>query len=309
MIAVRNHEATEAFEPRADVLRAMVERGLTNLTGMKDSSAAWRSLVSTQDVIGLKVYSSPGPISGTKPAVVAAVVESLLQAKIPTNHIIVWDKRLVDLKNAGFSDFSKRYGIGVEACLTSGFDEQVFYDTPLLGHLLWGDHDFGNSSENVGRKSYVANLLTRKITKIVNISPLLNHHAAGVCGNLFSLAMGSVDNTLRFEADASRLAAAVPEIVALPQVGDRLVLNIVDALLCQYQGEQTMLLHYSKILNELRFSKDPVALDVLSVQELEKQRRLAGMSSRTNSMELFQNASLLELGTSDLQNIRVQIVE
>ena len=70
-----------------------------------------------------------------------------------------------------------------------------------------------------------------------------------------------------------------------------------------------MLLHYSKILNELRFSKDPVALDVLSIQELEKQRRLAGMSSRTNSMELFQNASLLELGTSDLQNIRVQIVE
>jgi hypothetical protein len=308
VIVVRDREATEAFEPRLDVLRRMVARGLNNLTGKPTVTAAWLSLLSSQDVIGLKVYSSPGPISGTRPAVVAAVVESLLQAKIPTNHIIVWDKRLVDLKNAGYADLATRYGIRLEACITGGFDEKTFYDAPLLGHLLWGDREFG-TTENVGRKSYVARLLTREVTKIVNISPLLNHHAAGVCGNLFSLAMGSVDNTLRFESDPSRLATAVPEIFALPQLADRTVLHIVDGLICQYQGEQTMLLHYSKTLNELRFSKDPVALDVLSIQELAKQRKLAGMLPQSNSQDLFENASLLELGTSEPRNIRVQLLE
>jgi len=309
VVVVRDPQAMEVFEPRLEVLRRMVARGLTNITEKANVAAAWQSLVSTQDIIGLKVYCSPGPISGTKPAVVAAVVESLLQAKIPTNHIIVWDKRLVDLKNAGYPELAARYGISVEASLSNGYDEKTFYDTPLLGHLLWGDLEFGKSEENLGRKSYVSRLLTTKITKIVNISPLLNHHAAGVCGNLFSLAIGSVDNTMRFESDPGKLASAVPEIFALPALGDRTVLNIVDALICQYQGEQTMLLHYSRTLGELRFSKDPVALDVLSVQELEKQRRLAGMLTRTNSMELFQNAGLLELGVSDARNIRVQIVE
>jgi hypothetical protein len=137
---------------------------------------------------------------------------------------------------------------------------------------------------------------------------LLNHHTAGVCGSLFSLALGSVDNTLRFETDYGRLATAIPEIYALPLLGDRVVLNIVDALICQYQGEQTTLLHYSTTLNEIRFSKDPVALDVLSNRELEKQRKAAHMFSKTNSLELFQNASLLELGTSDPLNIRVEVL-
>ena len=49
----------------------------------------------------------------------------------------------------------------------------------------------------------------------------LNHYRAGVSGNLYSLTMSSVDNTLRFESDPERLATAVPEMYALPEVGDR----------------------------------------------------------------------------------------
>ena len=58
-------------------------------------------------------------------------------------------------------------------------------------------------------------LLTQSITKIINIAPLLNHNMAGVCGNLYSLAMGSVDNTIRFKFSPDRLATAVPEIYAM----------------------------------------------------------------------------------------------
>jgi len=54
---------------------------------------------------------------------------------------------------------------------------------------------------------------------------------------------------------------AVPEIYALPVLSDRVALNIVDALICQYQGEERSLLHYTAALNQLRFSRDPVALE------------------------------------------------
>ena len=115
----------------------------------------------------------------------------------------------------------------------------AFYDTALLEkQLVWGDHDFGKNTETAGRRSYVSNLITHRLTKIINVTPLLNHNLAGVSGNLFTLAMDSVDNTIRFESSPDHLAQAVPEIYALESVGDKVVLNIVDALVCQYQGEE-----------------------------------------------------------------------
>jgi hypothetical protein len=126
----------------------------------------------------------------------------------------------------------------------------------------------------------------------------------GVCGNLYSVAFGSVDNTLRFEANEWEINRAIPEIYALPQVGDRVVLNIVDALICQYEGQQYSLLHYSTVLNQLRFSKDPLALDVLSLQEINHQRLLAGTGIKTN-LTMFSNAALVEIGVADQNRIDV----
>ena len=159
----------------------------------------------------------------------------------------------------------------------------------------------------MGRKSYVSRLLSQQqLTKIINITPLLNHPTAGVSGNLYGLAVGSVDNTRRFEGDPARLAQAVPEIYALPALSDRVVLSIVDALLCQYQGSQRAMLHYSTVLNEIRVSRDPVALDVLSLKELDRQRELMDVSAGKVNLELYENAALLELGVSNLQLIDVR---
>jgi hypothetical protein len=77
-------------------------------------------------------------------------------------------------------------------------------------------------------------------------------------------------------------------------------------LICQYLGEERSLLHYSAILNELRFSKDPVALDVLSLKELDHQRQLAKSPEIKIDPDLYSNAALLELGIADLKNIDIK---
>lgn len=297
--------ATDAFEPRANVVQQMVNACVTKLTGKPDVATAWLSLVSTQDVVGIKVFSEPGPNSGTRPAVAAAVVNGLLTAGLPHDHIVIWDKRQSDLRLAGYFKLASKLGVRVGGSQESGYDPTVFYDTPLLGNLVWGDLEFGKKGDGVGRKSFVSTLLTHEITKIINITPLMNHNLVGVCGNLYSLAMGSVDNTARFESDANRLAKAVPEIYALPALSDHVVLNITDALICQYEGEERSLLHYSTVLNEVRFSRDPVALDVLSIDELKRQRRIAKVLPVGTNMALYENASLLELGVSDTNRIEV----
>ena len=297
--------ATVAFSPQPEKIPPIIQRGLTQLTGKPTPAKAWRSLVSTQDTVGIKVYSAPGPTSGTRPAVVEAVVQSLLAAGQPPKQIVVWDKHLSDLRQAGFFELAERYGVRVAGAAEAGYDEKTFYETALLGQLVWGDLEFGQKGDGVGRKSYVSKLVTQQMSKIINVTPLLNHNFAGVSGNLWGLALGSVDNTIRFENDADRLATGVPEIIALPALGDRVALNIVDALICQYQGEEKTLLHYSAPLNQLWFSTDPVALDVLSIQELDRQRKAANDRAVKANFELYQNASLLEIGVSDPRHIDV----
>ena len=216
VVVAEDPEAMVAFHASRDRIRALVERGITNLTGRAALGEAWRSLVRTQDVVGIKVYSLPGPNSGTRPAVVAAVIEGLLAAGLPSKQIVVWDRQTTDLRLAGFFDLADRYGVRVLGSAQAGYDEKTFYDTALLGTLVWGDLEFGRKGEGIGRKSFVSKLVSQQLTRIINISPLLNHNQAGVSGNLYSLASGSVNNFIRFESDPERLATAIPEIYALP---------------------------------------------------------------------------------------------
>jgi len=284
----------------------MVRRGIIALTGKETPRDAWLSLVSTQDTIGLKVYSKPGENSGTRPTVVSAVVQGLIAAGVPPKQIVIWDREAEDLREAGFFDLGEELGVRVAAASRAGWDQTNYYETPLIGNLVFGDLEFERKEETTGRKSFVSKLVSQEMTKIINITPLLNHNTAGVCGNLYSLAMGSVDNSHRFEGDPGRLAQAVPELYALPILGDRVVLNITDALICQYEGGQRGLLHYSAVLNQLRFSRDPVALDTLSVKELDRQRRLARAAPVRPNLELYRNASLLEIGVSELAKMQIE---
>lgn len=306
VLIVEDATATEAFAPRPEVVQEMVRRGITELTGQATSQAAWLSLISTQDTVGLKVYCKPGPNSGTRPAVVSAVTQALIAAGLPARQIIIWAKEESELREAGYFRLAEELGVRVAGSARAGWDETLFYDTPLIGNLVFGDKEFEMKGENVGKKSFVSKLVSLEMTKIINITPLLNHNTAGVCGNLYSLAIGSVDNTHRFEGEPGRLAQAVPELYALPILGDRVVLNITDALICQYEGGERGLLHYSTVLNQLRFSRDPVALDMLSVKELDRQRRHARAANVRPNLELYRNASLLELGVSDLSKLQIE---
>lgn len=306
VVIVPEPRAMVDFTPQADLVRGMVERGILAHTGKTNLADAWRSVVKTNDIVGLKVVSTPGHTSGTRPAVVSAVIEGLLAAGIPARNVIIWDKQLADLRAAGFFELGRRHGVRVAAA-SAAWDERTYYENSLLGNLVWGDFEFGRKGDAIGRKSHVATVVAREITRHISLAPLLNHNLAGVNGHCYSLALCGVDNTLRFESTVRALSEAVPEILALPVFYDRLALCITDALICQYQGEHLTRLHYAVPLAQLRFSKDPVALDTLSLAELEGQRIKAGLPSAKFSADLYKNAALLELGLNDARQIRVEL--
>jgi hypothetical protein len=299
--------ATEAFSANRAVVRKMVESGLMALTGKSTTDEAWRTLVLKNDIVGFKVTSGPGPVSGTRTSVVRALVESLIQSGFSPDRIIIWDKRMADLRNGGWPGLATDLGIRCEGSEESDWDPTKFYESPMPARLIAGDLEFGlKLKDGVGRRSHVTKLLTQKISKIISVAPVLSHNFTGVNGHLTGLALGSVDNSLRFAGEPDRLAEVIPEICALDDLMPKVLLGVSDALICQYRGEETTLLHYAKALNELRFSRDLVALDSLAMADVESARaEQRSGTEKPRLTDLYANAELIEMGVANRDRIDI----
>lgn len=309
VVVVEGAGATDAFVPRQPRVRELFDAGLTNLAGTAATKEAWSKFIQPVDVVGIKVLAQPGPLSGTRPAVVEALVQSLLAAGHPATNIVIWDRHRESLRQSGFVELAGRLGVEVQSVVQAGYDPDVFYENTIPGQLVWGDLEYQPGGESMSQRSHVTKLLTSRITRIIHVTPLLNHNLLGVSGNLFSLSLPCVDNARRFSDDIGNLAVAVPEIYALPEVGDRVAFSVVDALVVQYRGERDSLLHYATALNQLRFSTDPVALDVLSIAELSRQRDRVEGAETPISPTPYRNAELLELGVSKPEAIRTDVIK
>lgn len=313
VVVVQGDQLLDAFLPDESRVEAAFDRGLTSFTRETTVSNAWHRLIGAKDIVGIKVFSEPGPVCGTRKAVVAAMVHGLLASGLPAKRIIIWDRHTADLRTAGYFELGRRLGVRVAGAAETGYDTNTFYlpDSPVVGQLVWGDLEFGLTNKNfsIGKKSFVSKLVSQQMTKIISVAPLMNENAAGVCGHFFSLGLGSVDNVRRFEDNPERLAVALPEIDALPVIGDRVALNVTDALLLQYEGGPEGYLQFSTVRNELWFSHDPVALDTMALKELVRQRKLVNGPTLPSNFAIYTNAVVLQLGVNDPARIQVEKIK
>ena len=308
--AVSDPRATAAFIPEPAIVRGLVERGLTALSGKTNVTVAWKVWVRPDDVVGFKVLSSPGALTGTRPAVVEALVDSLIRSGHPPAKIVIWDRQARDLKTSGFQALAQRLGVRCVATTDAGWDGLQFYESAVQGKLVFGDFEFGKGDRfAVGRRSHVSRLLTRDVTRIIPVTPILTHHSGGIYGHLLSLAFGSVDNVYRFESDPSRTEEAVPEICALDDLMPKVAFGVTDALVGQVRGDDKARLHDTIALNELRFGADLVALDVVTVADVTAARKAYPIDGeRPLRTDLFINAELLDLGIAQTNRIEVSKV-
>ncbi|MBL67012.1 MAG: hypothetical protein CMO74_00965 [Verrucomicrobiales bacterium] len=405
VVAVHNASASRPatsrayFKPQPREVRRMVDAGVRSWTGKDSTLAAWQSLVTPKDVIGLKVNAGPGPVIGTRPEVARAVVASLIDAGIPRKNIVIWDKFREDLHASGFFRVGQDLGVEVAGAEKAGFERSIYHTQALVAPLERGDLEFGELK--FSPRSHLTRLVAHRFTSIIQISSLLHHTGAGVDGCLHGLAMGSVDNTRRFKhlkvhldnavpaihhmaakrgiisindygkkLKSGKLAALVPpgikgdysfyyeaedsenalpplralglahtdamdeKIEEDPQViivspdekhdwqltfhkngsveylttRSKIRLHIVDALLCQFSGGGQVRLQYTTVMNELRFSDDPVALDVLSLRDIERQAKEARFSLGPVNRDISRYAALLRLGTDNPDRIRLERV-
>jgi hypothetical protein len=271
--------AMDSYEEDAAVTRRMVDALVRTVSGCSDTRAAWRELAGTDMRVGIKVTAAGGPYFATRRGVVAAAIAGLRDAGV--REIIVWDKSSAALRECGFT--AQRLGCEVRGIdPPRGWDREASFQAPVLGKLIWGDLLF---SEKLGAKgialkddsmlsskSHLATILSREVPRFINIAALSDAPGCGIAGTLHSAVVDNLDNWRRFTGYGESGADAIADCYADPRIGGKCVLHILDALAVTYAGGPGPNPQASIINNTLYASRDPVALDSLGLQLLEKWR-------------------------------------
>lgn len=307
----------------ARVVGDMVERGIRTLTG-QDMKQSYALLFEPGDVIGIKVNPVGPPLINTHIELAQAVVKWLIDNKVPPDHIVIWDRFDYMLKDAGYTPDQFPKGVRVEGLQTmdetgntwkdakgnhvslDNFDKDVFYFAKgIVGKNVRGykdDEFYLNQHVFNGEYSYFGKLLTKRLTRIVNLAAFKNT-GAGISMATKNIGYGSVCNTGRLHAPL--FFNVCTEVLAAPTVREKLVLNITDGLRGQYDGGPDKNAQFVYANHSLYFATDPFALDMICHRQLVAKRKEMGVAVNENPRftEYLHYAERLGLGVANPEKI------
>src|SRR6266508_5552163 len=139
--AVHDPGAISSYKTNSRVVHEMVNRLVLAATGQSDVGKAWASLVSPSDRIGIKISAAGGELFTTHHDVVNAIVDGLAAAGHPRGSIIVWDRSLGGIKDAGYRPGIDDYQLKAIAP-REGYDAKAVLSGPFIGKLVWGDLEY-----------------------------------------------------------------------------------------------------------------------------------------------------------------------
>src|SRR5262245_40651555 len=139
--AVHNGDSVKQYKTNPRIVREMVNRLVLAVTGESDVAKAWGSLVSPSDRVGLKISAAGGDLVTTDQAIVNAIVDGLAAAGHPRSSVVVWDRSLGGIKEAGYRPAVDGYQVKAIAP-HDGYDAKATQSAPLVGKLVWGDFEF-----------------------------------------------------------------------------------------------------------------------------------------------------------------------
>ncbi len=304
------------YEPAA---YEMVKTCMLNLTGETDLTKAWLQFVTPDDMIGIKVNPIGGRLLSTSHAITRSVVKQLVDAGIPKNRLIIWDRRQEGLEDA---DFNETNYPGITFMSTECYDDNKsyinsegrFYSEDWIdkSHYFFADVE-GEYDEytlpymvNGGKYSYFSKICTEKVTKIINV-PVLKNAGTSITVCMKNLAFGSLTNTGRLHKDLWHETSAYA--CAFPPLRDKVVLNIVDGILGCFEGGPSANPQYICQYKTVLAGSDPVAVDRICYDIVMAKRMEEAVQSEEKKADrrFMELAGELQLGVADKD--RIELIE
>jgi len=153
-------------------------------------------------------------------------------------------------------------------------------------------------------KSCFADIVTREITKLVNIAVLKHNEDSGVTWATKNIGLGVTTNKVRFHIDFC--ARSISEILSHPCLKDKMVLHIGEAAKISTVSVAGARMAYD---NRIFFSRDPVAMDRIGLDILEAKRAEQGLESIRKEAGHVAACARRGLGTDDLSRIDLREIK
>jgi hypothetical protein len=266
-----------------EALREMLDASIAELTGLDKARDAWSALFSPDERIVIKVNAFRNGLIWTHVPLVTAVTESLQDAGIPAEQIVIFDYYTYELETAGFA--VNEDGAGVRCCGT--------------------DSNYTQEGTVEGRDIELSDILL-ECDALINMPVLKSHMIAGI-----SFAMKNHYGSIRSPSLLhSNIGNAMAELNALSPIKDRTRLIVGDALTACLRYEGAFPYWRSDWAGDsILLSFDPVAIDTMALQILERLLTAAGgnpaaLRALTEmATPCLESGAELGLGTDDPTNI------
>jgi uncharacterized protein (DUF362 family) len=277
VVQVRSERAVGVRGVHEDLLVDMLDTLLSRLTGTTSAGEAWRTILRPDDVVALKFNRSGADSLATTETMMRALVRSLVAGGVGPERIVA---------------------VEAPPSLRQATDTVA----PAEG---WSadERDFGS-----GRDQLAAWL--EQVTAIVNVPFLKNHNIAGITCCLKNLSHAVVKHPARFHGNGC--SPYIGDIVALPEVREKLRLNIVNGLRVVFEGGPEAVEEYIWNAGILFGGFDPVAIDMIGLQILERTRRelgLARISEESGPPAYLEAAAARGLGTPKIYEIEMDKIK
>ena len=315
VVKVHHTDCIADGRPSEKIAYEMLKTCMLDLTGTSDLKTAWSQFVGPKDVIGLKVNPIAGKLLSTSHALTKSIVRQLEEAGISRQQIIIWDRREVDLREAGFT--AEQYP-GIKIVGTEYQDENGSYvdsEGKFYGEKrvdksqfffvdIEGEYDAYTMPYmiNGGKYSYFTKICTEMVTKIINV-PILKNAGITITGCMKNLAFGSITNTARLHEQMWNDTCA--SVCAFPPLRDKVVLNILDGMIGCFDGGPAANPQFICQYNSILAGTDPVAVDVVGYRMILEKRIAEGVQKeeQKGARAFMEMAETLGLGIADPQKI------
>ena len=306
------------------VVAEMLERGITSLTG-KSLKKSFSMLFDKEDIVGIKVNPVGAPLIHVKPELAEAVIAWLESCGLPRRNLVLWDRFDDMLKEAGYT--AERFqGVRIASLQTmaeegkpwrnergehvsaANFDRDAYYlakgvdSKSVPGYK--DDDAYLNQHVYGGEYSFFGKLVTRELTKIVNLSSFKNAGNGISCATK-NLGYGVICNTGRLHQPL--FFRVCTEVVAAPWVRDKLVLNVTDGLRGLYEDGPMGNEKFTYPHSTLYFATDPFAIDALCHGRIVAKRKEMGIkvNEHPRFTDYLRQGEKLGLGVVDPAKMRV----
>lgn len=284
-VVVGKDKRWEAGQISEVSIKEKIDHAVMQLTGKDKRVEAWKSLFSADDVVGIKVNCIAGRVLSSHLEIVHALTESLKEMGVKSNQIIIWDRLNADLEKAGYP------------IISSGKKIQ-YYGNDY--------HGYARNLEMMGSVgSLFCKILAEKCTAIINIPVLKDHDLAGV-----TIAMknfyGAIHNPNKYHDNNCN--PYIAELNTSPIIRKKMRLIVCDALLAQYNGGPAFKPQYTWQYGSILVGRDPVALDRIGWEIIEKKRqekKLPSLKKAKREPAYIRTAAKLGLGEGDIKKIKV----